>query len=445
LNKMVKKQIKQKKIPVKKAFNNHEEKLLLAGGISILLIGFFVVLFLFSPTATGRAADSGTFNPSLVYNNQVLTLSFSGNEPISSIYFEIEADGLYKICTEDNHVIVTGLDGFSFQECDGEKFVYGIGSIDVESLSDTITLELALQRAVFEGDIGFDLIEFSAFGAQSGEDLFTGFTATSLDVSVDSTGDSTDDVSSDGSGDGSGDSADDGSGDGSGNESGDSPGDGVVVIPGTSSSGSSSSSSSGGGRRATYECGTWGFCRGDLTQERTCVAIRGRGVDRIETQKCELCQESWTCREWSSCTGTQTRTCIDEHQCGTALYKPAEQRSCNVLAPPTRSSFTPTTPTYTPPSKPAQVQKPKSGFSAMWEDNKTLVIAIPSGVIFVLLVLFVVLFVIKHHKGASNLPELTAWIKSGRAKGSTDVQLKASLQGTTWSDKDIKIAFKKVK
>ncbi|MFP4400437.1 MAG: hypothetical protein ACLFPQ_01020, partial [Candidatus Woesearchaeota archaeon] len=43
------------------------------------------------------------------------------------------------------------------------------------------------------------------------------------------------------------------------------------------------------------------------------------------------CKESWTCGEWSSCSGgTQTRTCTDSNSCGTTLTRPQLSQSCTV-------------------------------------------------------------------------------------------------------------------
>jgi len=43
------------------------------------------------------------------------------------------------------------------------------------------------------------------------------------------------------------------------------------------------------------------------------------------------CQEKWTCTKWSECVnGVQTRTCTDENNCGTDLYKPFESQPCGV-------------------------------------------------------------------------------------------------------------------
>ncbi|KKQ55398.1 MAG: Coagulation factor 5/8 type domain protein, partial [Parcubacteria group bacterium GW2011_GWA2_38_13] len=42
------------------------------------------------------------------------------------------------------------------------------------------------------------------------------------------------------------------------------------------------------------------------------------------------CTESWTCAEWSACSGsTQTRTCTDANACGTVTNRPALSQSCS--------------------------------------------------------------------------------------------------------------------
>ncbi len=42
------------------------------------------------------------------------------------------------------------------------------------------------------------------------------------------------------------------------------------------------------------------------------------------------CVEKWVCSEWSECTGTQVRECIDENACGTVSSKPAEEQACEM-------------------------------------------------------------------------------------------------------------------
>ncbi|MBN2881363.1 right-handed parallel beta-helix repeat-containing protein [Candidatus Woesearchaeota archaeon] len=42
------------------------------------------------------------------------------------------------------------------------------------------------------------------------------------------------------------------------------------------------------------------------------------------------CIESWSCGSWSTCTGTQSRTCTDANSCGTTLNQPVLIQSCTV-------------------------------------------------------------------------------------------------------------------
>lgn len=47
------------------------------------------------------------------------------------------------------------------------------------------------------------------------------------------------------------------------------------------------------------------------------------------------CTPNWTCTSWSTCSsGTQTRTCTDSNNCGTATGQPALSQSCSVTPPP---------------------------------------------------------------------------------------------------------------
>ncbi len=42
-----------------------------------------------------------------------------------------------------------------------------------------------------------------------------------------------------------------------------------------------------------------------------------------------LCDESWTCSEWSGCSsGVSSRVCTDSNNCGTELNKPPENQGC---------------------------------------------------------------------------------------------------------------------
>lgn len=59
------------------------------------------------------------------------------------------------------------------------------------------------------------------------------------------------------------------------------------------------------------------------------------------TTTVEKCQEKWTCTEWSACENKlQTRTCTDESECGTDLYKPFESQPCSTLEEETAGPIT---------------------------------------------------------------------------------------------------------
>ncbi len=55
--------------------------------------------------------------------------------------------------------------------------------------------------------------------------------------------------------------------------------------------------------------------------------IHNLSINYIETP----CQENYTCNNWTECSNeTQTRTCIDQNECGTTEFKPAETRNCTI-------------------------------------------------------------------------------------------------------------------
>ena len=50
------------------------------------------------------------------------------------------------------------------------------------------------------------------------------------------------------------------------------------------------------------------------------------------TQTDEGCQERWTCSDWGACeNGLQTRTCVDENECGTNSREPFSSQPCTTV------------------------------------------------------------------------------------------------------------------
>jgi PGF-pre-PGF domain-containing protein len=84
----------------------------------------------------------------------------------------------------------------------------------------------------------------------------------------------------------------------------------------------------------SWSCTEWTECTIGCTQNRTCVDENQCGTELEkpnETQDCVYCVESWTCTDWSECIDeTQTRTCTDQNVCGTFDFKPNESQTCEV-------------------------------------------------------------------------------------------------------------------
>jgi len=54
----------------------------------------------------------------------------------------------------------------------------------------------------------------------------------------------------------------------------------------------------------------------------------------------EVCEESWSCTDWSQCANEiQVRTCTDSNNCGTTANKPVVSQACGLE----EAVFTPTT------------------------------------------------------------------------------------------------------
>ncbi len=89
----------------------------------------------------------------------------------------------------------------------------------------------------------------------------------------------------------------------------------------------------GGGCTPQWSCGDWENCDSNLKQTRVCVDTRCRRNDQVQTQGCSVCEESWTCTPWSDCkSGQQTRSCVDEHACGTYDTRPDLSKTCRQIA-----------------------------------------------------------------------------------------------------------------
>ncbi|MBT4804731.1 hypothetical protein HON71_01020 [Candidatus Woesearchaeota archaeon] len=190
-----------------------------------------------------------------------------------------------------------------------------------------------------------------------------------------------------------------------------------------------------------WECSNyWSVCNVNLTQSRTCFDKKYNQKTKVESRECTSCVESWTCSLWSDCENAfQTRTCIDEHYCGTNAKIPIEQRSCEEDFFPGPVN-TPTD-TYTPPT----VQLPASIEPSFWDQYKWYFF----WSILIILIIALSIFIYLHFfrkKKAYNIEELKAWVKQEKVAGTTNDNIRHILkENTGWMDEEIDTAFASLK
>ncbi len=194
---------------------------------------------------------------------------------------------------------------------------------------------------------------------------------------------------------------------------------------------SAPSSSSGGYIcNSRWSCSTWSYCNKELKQTRTCVDLdRCEQKPKNETQACSPCDESWVCSEWNSCSsGTQTRSCADEHGCGTVRTKPITQQACStggrIAAPPVIRIPAPVTLTF-------------------WDKYKLPILAGGAALILTIPLLF---FLTKlRKKKAYNINDLANWIKAELNMGTSVQDVKQILKDQTgWASREVESAFQKL-
>jgi hypothetical protein len=206
--------------------------------------------------------------------------------------------------------------------------------------------------------------------------------------------------------------------------------------------GGTSGNGGGGGTSCSvnWQCGSWSYCNNQKQQTRTCVDLNhcnSKYKQPNVTQSCAACEESWTCNDVRYCDGGETYCAgfSDEHFCGTFFQQPKVVSSC-----PSGGTGYKAPPAYRPPvpSIPPQVQIPALSF---WEENKIWIIAIPSLIFLILIIILLWLHYRKPHI-VYNLHELEDWIQKEQAAGTPDSDIRHILKEQTgWEDKDIEEAF----
>ncbi|MEM7825741.1 MAG: hypothetical protein QW412_02695 [Candidatus Aenigmatarchaeota archaeon] len=66
------------------------------------------------------------------------------------------------------------------------------------------------------------------------------------------------------------------------------------------------------------------------SSDRTTTSTGSTEVKNQTVSQQQVCQEKWVCSEWSECiNGTQTRTCVDQSNCGTNNNEPFSSQPCS--------------------------------------------------------------------------------------------------------------------
>ncbi len=197
-------------------------------------------------------------------------------------------------------------------------------------------------------------------------------------------------------------------------------------------------------------CGTWSFCNSSLQQYRACVDTNDCGSKYLETQNCTSCIESWVCSDWSDCQNMlQDRTCHDLHSCETIILKPMLQKSCTLTNTP--GPMVPIDlPSSQPPPQFAELETPdlepeievQTQQPSFIKENLNFIVGGLGGLIFLIVLIFVILHFIHHKPVQHDIDELKAWVQKERAAGTSDEDIKQILgKHTGWSDEELAKAF----
>ena len=195
------------------------------------------------------------------------------------------------------------------------------------------------------------------------------------------------------------------------------------------------SSGGGGGSSTKWECNPyWSFCAANLTQSRTCFDQRNNKKTKVVFRECKPCNESRICSLWDDCeSGFETRSCIDEHYCGTNVLIPIEQKSCGI-------DFV----SGSDPAKitPPGVQLPASIEPSIWDQYKWHFFWLLIIILLIVLGIFIYLHFFHNKKKAYNIEELKTWVKQEKAAGTTNEDIRHILiKNTGWTDEEIDTAF----
>ncbi len=199
----------------------------------------------------------------------------------------------------------------------------------------------------------------------------------------------------------------------------------------------------GGGCLPEWSCSYWTICGANLTQTRICYDQKCHLQPKTESRGCEPCDEAWICSAWSTCTAEQqVRECYDEHDCGTAERKPTTQKDCAAAetGPPPVQTIPAPPEQFTPPPT---VEMPQPSLrERYWGNYRTWIVAVPSALVFLLLIFFLFMHFYKPKVEVTNMDELEGWVKKEIGMGTPKEKIRGIIhQQTGWTDQELDHAF----
>lgn len=219
-----------------------------------------------------------------------------------------------------------------------------------------------------------------------------------------------------------------------------------------------------GGCRSKLSCTVFSYCNNKLQRERTCTDLNNCRRPYTETVSCEACEYDWNCYEWLVCAnGRQTRTCVDNHLCGTNAGKPITERPCSeekgcieswhcgdwsVCANNRQVRVcTDNNLCGTYRDRPLLQQSCQEKVAlSFWEKYKWWILG---GLILLLLLIIILILLLtrKHHERVVyNLDELKSWIKKEKAMKTSEEDMRHILaEKTGWVKQEVDKAFGEIK
>ncbi len=193
---------------------------------------------------------------------------------------------------------------------------------------------------------------------------------------------------------------------------------------------------SGGSCTPKWSCAdTWGSCDANLEQTRVCVDLNECQEQKVETQKCSSCEESWICSYWGACKdGKEQRNCLDENYCKSKNTKPLLEKTCGA----SESGF--------PPNRvDGEIEFDPSKDTSS-KDSESSLIYIIIGIVILIGGGIAAYFLLRKPRLSYHHRELHKWINDERRMGTSFENIKQIMaENTGWSHEQLEEAFEQLR